>query len=168
MDLLDHLEELLAGEQAPARAWHDVSEKSAVWIWCHLPPPRNSACHLRINLGGRDAMFGQPEDYLGTCSCGTWKPALIHGRDGRDELIHAWCAHAWRDAGTTTPVVVDERSGRRVSKHTRCECGTTAYGPCGALNATTSHLPDGRWLTTSHCNCRALAWLEIYGTRSTA
>lgn len=58
-------------------------------------------------------------------------------------------------------------TGDPIPPGTRCECGTTAYGPGGALNATTSRLPDGRWLTTSHCNCRALAWRDVYGRRTT-
>lgn len=58
-------------------------------------------------------------------------------------------------------------TGDPVPADTRCECGTTAYGPCAALNATTVRLPDGRWLTTSHCNCRALAWRDLYGRRTT-
>lgn len=59
------------------------------------------------------------------------------------------------------------RDGIPIPPGTRCECGTTAYGPCGALSATTTRLPDGRWLTTSHCNCRALAWRDVYGRRTT-
>ncbi|NKX94237.1 hypothetical protein HF995_13325 [Sanguibacter hominis ATCC BAA-789] len=54
-------------------------------------------------------------------------------------------------------------TGEHVEASTRCvTCGTTAYGPCGAINAKTVRLDDGRWRTTSHCNCRALTWCETY------
>lgn len=58
-------------------------------------------------------------------------------------------------------------TGDPIPKTTRCECGTTAYGASDGRNATTTRLPDGRWLTTSHCNCHALAWRDLYGRRTT-
>lgn len=60
----------------------------------------------------------------------------------------------------------DAATGDPIPETARCTtCGQTAYGPCGALNATTTRLPDGRWRTASHCDCRALAWLDIYGRK---
>lgn len=57
-------------------------------------------------------------------------------------------------------------TGDPIPPGTRCACGTTAYGPCGALNATTVRLPDGRWRTASSCRCGALRYLDTYGRKA--
>ena len=54
-------------------------------------------------------------------------------------------------------------TGEPVPRYTRCAtCGTTAYGPCGARNATSTRSNDGTWVTTSRCNCGALTWRDEY------
>lgn len=60
----------------------------------------------------------------------------------------------------------DATTGDPIPENTRCTtCRQTAYGPCGALNATTTRLPDGRWRTTSSCRCGALRWHDTYGRK---
>ena len=61
----------------------------------------------------------------------------------------------------------DAATGDPIPESTRCTtCGQTAYGPCGALNATTVRLPDGRWRTTSSSRCGRLRYLDTYGRKT--
>jgi hypothetical protein len=54
----------------------------------------------------------------------------------------------------------DTTTGERIPRGTRCpDCALTAYGPCGALNATTVRTNDG-YVITSHCNCGRLIWYD--------
>lgn len=62
----------------------------------------------------------------------------------------------------------DSLTGDPIPSGLRCACGQTAYGPCGALNATTTRLPDGRWRTTSSCRCGRLRWDDTYGRETTS
>lgn len=60
----------------------------------------------------------------------------------------------------------DTATGNPIPRGQRCpDCGATAYGPGGALNATTTPLGNSLFRTRSHCFCRRLTWDETYDTR---